>query len=351
MLLVHDHEPHVGEWRKERRARAHNHVGVALARHVPLVEALAHREARVQNGHVVAEAAAKAPHRLRRERDLGHNHDGPAPLCSHAFDGVEVDLRLARARDAVDKHHVTLCGVRGARDGGEGLLLPRREALRPRGPGARERGGTVDRPAHATAVVHVHHATLEQRRHHTGRTGYERRELRHALRARDEGLEHATLAARVGAWLIRAALLRERDPSVVDSLGLLDHEMPGATVLARDAHGLPGRGHEAQTARERGRVLTGDPAGEPRPHLVEGGAAQHGLHGQHARGVDPLARLAANAYDVAHHVPVPKAHEHSHAHPARACERVGDGVVEAPVDGAGGYVGDNLCVAHAHQCS
>lgn len=60
MLLVHDDKANVGERGEQRRARAHHHVDPPAAREVPLVEALAAGEARVQDGHVVTEAAAEA---------------------------------------------------------------------------------------------------------------------------------------------------------------------------------------------------------------------------------------------------------------------------------------------------
>ena len=72
VLLVDDDEANVGERRKERGAGAHHHVDSALAHEVPLVEALAGGQTRVEHGHVVAKARAEASHGLRRERDLGH---------------------------------------------------------------------------------------------------------------------------------------------------------------------------------------------------------------------------------------------------------------------------------------
>ena len=52
----------------------------------------------------------EARHRLRRERDLGHEHDGALPGIERALDSLEVDLRLARPGDAVE--HDDLAVVR-----------------------------------------------------------------------------------------------------------------------------------------------------------------------------------------------------------------------------------------------
>ena len=52
----------------------------AAAQALPLVVALAEPELRVQDRDALAEALLEAARRLRRERDLGHQHDRRAPL-------------------------------------------------------------------------------------------------------------------------------------------------------------------------------------------------------------------------------------------------------------------------------
>ncbi len=62
-------------------------------------EALARRQPAVQHGDVVAEAGAKARDELRRQRDLGHQHQRAAPGRARRCDDAQVDLGLARAGD------------------------------------------------------------------------------------------------------------------------------------------------------------------------------------------------------------------------------------------------------------
>ena len=73
--------------------------------------------------HGVAEPAAEAPHRLRGQRDLGHEHAGRAALREHPLDGLQIHLGFTGAGDAVDKHHAAIGGVAGDGDGLERLRL------------------------------------------------------------------------------------------------------------------------------------------------------------------------------------------------------------------------------------
>ena len=79
MLLVDDDQADVGERREHRRARPDADPRLAAAQPQPLVVALALAERRVQDRDDVPEARLEAPERLRRERDLGHEHDRAAP--------------------------------------------------------------------------------------------------------------------------------------------------------------------------------------------------------------------------------------------------------------------------------
>ena len=135
MLLVDDDEAGIGKRGKERRARADDHAGLALAHEVPLVEALAGAEARVQDRDVVAEAAAEAAHGLGGEADLGNEDEGAAAVRERALDGVEVDLGLSGAGHTVDEHDVAAAGRAGGVDGGERRALAVGEGLRARGCG------------------------------------------------------------------------------------------------------------------------------------------------------------------------------------------------------------------------
>ncbi len=53
-----------------------------------------------------AEARLEALHRLRRERNLRHEHNRALALFQAAGDGLQIDLRLPAARDAVEEEHL-----------------------------------------------------------------------------------------------------------------------------------------------------------------------------------------------------------------------------------------------------
>ena len=101
VLLVDDDEPESPDRREERAAGADGDVDLAGAESTPHRVALARRERRVQDRDVVAEARAEARDELGRERDLGHEDDGAAPLLARGGDGPQVDLGLSAARHAV----------------------------------------------------------------------------------------------------------------------------------------------------------------------------------------------------------------------------------------------------------
>ena len=62
-----------------------------------LVAPLGVGQPRVEDGDAVAEARAEAAERLRRQRDLRHEHDRAAPALERRRAGLEVDLGLAAA--------------------------------------------------------------------------------------------------------------------------------------------------------------------------------------------------------------------------------------------------------------
>jgi hypothetical protein len=57
----------------------------------------------VQQGDRVTEARTEAADRLRRERDLGHEHDHALPALEGRRRGAQVDLGLAGAGDPVQE--------------------------------------------------------------------------------------------------------------------------------------------------------------------------------------------------------------------------------------------------------
>ena len=115
MLLVDDDEPELAHRREERAARADGDVDLAVAEALPHPVALARREARVEDRDVVAEARAEAGDELRRERDLGDEHDRAAPGLARGGDGAQVHLGLAAAGDAVEEERLAARAQRAPR--------------------------------------------------------------------------------------------------------------------------------------------------------------------------------------------------------------------------------------------
>ena len=88
MLLVDADQAERGHRGEDRRARADDDRRLARGDPLALVAPLRLRQRRVEHGDAVAEAGAEAAERLRRERDLGDEHDrarARAPsACSQA---------------------------------------------------------------------------------------------------------------------------------------------------------------------------------------------------------------------------------------------------------------------------
>ena len=95
VLLVHDDDARPGQGHEHRRARAHDHRHLARARLQPRAQPLGLGQAGVQHGHRHRQAAPEAVHGLRREGDLGDEHQGLPPGLDHALDDPQVDLGLA----------------------------------------------------------------------------------------------------------------------------------------------------------------------------------------------------------------------------------------------------------------
>ena len=106
MLLVDDDQAEPLDRREHGRARPDADARLALAQPPPLGVALARAQLRVQHRDRLAEAFDEAPDDLRRQRDLGHEHDRAAPLLERRLGGAQVDLRLARAGDPVQQARV-----------------------------------------------------------------------------------------------------------------------------------------------------------------------------------------------------------------------------------------------------
>ena len=111
----------------------------------------------MQHRHGVAEALAEARDDLRRQRDLGHEHEHAPVLRERVLGRAQVDLGLAGAGDAVQQQ---LLARRGGRDRGERLRLWPRE-LRRLAAGARADADVVGRAAHGLGAERHEPARLE----------------------------------------------------------------------------------------------------------------------------------------------------------------------------------------------
>ena len=151
MLLVDDDQPEVADRREDGGAGPDRDPGLAGAQPPPLVVALALPQRRVQQRDRVAEARLEAPDGLRRERDLGHEHDRALPARERRLGRAQVDLGLARAGHAVEQERAALLDLR------ERAALAVRELHRAVGGRVRERGAAAlaladrDQPARLQA--------------------------------------------------------------------------------------------------------------------------------------------------------------------------------------------------------
>ena len=98
--------PGSGERREHRRARADHDVDVAAADAVPLIVALAVRQAAVLDRDRRAEPRAEQRRHLRRERDLRDQHQHAAAAGADRIRQPQVHLGLAAAGHAVEQRDV-----------------------------------------------------------------------------------------------------------------------------------------------------------------------------------------------------------------------------------------------------
>ena len=117
MFLIDDEDAHIRKRGEHRRARADDHARLARADAPPLVEMLALRKAGMEDGRVRAEALVEPGDHLRREGDLRHEDDGAFAHLQRPAHEADVDLRLARAGDAVQQKTTAAMLQRGAQFG------------------------------------------------------------------------------------------------------------------------------------------------------------------------------------------------------------------------------------------
>ena len=104
MLLIHDDQPEVPYRREEGRTGADDHTDLPPPDPLPLVVPGAPGDAAVEDGDLpLRKPAADAGEELRRQGDLRDEVDRAAVAPEDLGDGLEVDLRLAASRHAVEE--------------------------------------------------------------------------------------------------------------------------------------------------------------------------------------------------------------------------------------------------------
>ncbi len=124
VLFVDDDEPEVFDGREHGGAGADDEIHVASSDPVPLIMTLAVGHAAVLNRHAIAERGPELRGHLRRQRDLGDEHQDAASEGDGVARQPHVQLRLAAAGHAVQQRRVKalLVGQRGQRRE-RGLLI------------------------------------------------------------------------------------------------------------------------------------------------------------------------------------------------------------------------------------
>ena len=103
VLFVDDDEAEIGVRQEQRRARTDHDTRFARRGPTPEASALGGRQRRVPFDGQAAEARLEAAHELAGERDLGQHDQRLPALLDRACDGLEINLRLAGARDAIEQ--------------------------------------------------------------------------------------------------------------------------------------------------------------------------------------------------------------------------------------------------------
>ena len=107
VFFVHDDQPQTRHRGKYRRLPAPTTTGTSSRNPLPMPTPLGIGHMAVQDGHL-AEASPKALLGLRREADLGHQHDRLPTVRDDFLNRADIDFGLAAARDAVQHDRLLL---------------------------------------------------------------------------------------------------------------------------------------------------------------------------------------------------------------------------------------------------
>jgi hypothetical protein len=146
VLLVDDDEAEPVEREEQRRAGADHDRHPALGHEAPGAAALGRGQGGVPGGRRGAEAALEPGEPLRGERDLRQEDEDLPPAAQRLGHGLEVDLRLAGTRDALEQEHGRPGGRHRRREpgGAAGLVGGERHARHLRV--GERRGVDLDQP-------------------------------------------------------------------------------------------------------------------------------------------------------------------------------------------------------------
>ena len=344
VLLVDDDEAKVAERAKERRTGADNHAGRTAGDHIPLVQALASRKARMEHGNRLAKARAKAADGLGRQRDLGHEHAGRTAGCQHALNRRKVNLGFAGAGDAINEHHVAMSVQTGALNLRERLLLAVGECDR-RLAACRGQRGLLAAATPRTALLHHHDAALFERLDSRRHAVIEQVEVARRDRSALERLDELTLTNRRFGRRIVEALGRKHDPTVLDRLDGWALNRPCA-VIALDHARAAARGQEqAQTLGKRRDIFAAHPTRDAGGLCGKERFAEDSLDSFNARGVDgvvalQVAQLRRSVDDIARGGAVAKVDQDRGSNLRLVGKGLGDAVSKRLGQRTGGNVED-----------
>ena len=168
VLLVDDDQPDVREGCHDREPRPDNDIDVAGADPPPLVRPLALAEARVQESDARVEVGTQPVHQGKCEGDLGDEDQRRPAGLERGRDRLDVDGRLATARDAIEKERSRVAGDDGGSDACDGLGLGREQIAARRAPATTPGRTGRQRPAGTLADVGSREITADEAGHGSG---------------------------------------------------------------------------------------------------------------------------------------------------------------------------------------
>ena len=290
VLLVDDDETQVAGRAKERRAGADYHAGRTAGDHIPLVQTLAGRKARMEHGDRLAKARTEAADGLGRQRDLGHEHAGRTAGRQHALNRREIDLGFAGTGNAIDQHHIAVSVQTGTLNLREGLLLAVGKCHRGL---ATRRGqrGLLAAPTPGAALLNHHDAAFFERLDSGRHAVVEQVEVARRDRAALKRLDKLTLTDRGLGRRVVETLGREHDPAVLDGFDGGALNGPHAVVALDHARASTRRQEQAQTLGKRRDILAAHPTRNAGGFGGKERLAEDSLDRLDARGIESIVTL------------------------------------------------------------